>query len=226
MAASFTGDGPGVQTTDGCSVELYRLLKYRGELEEMAALFDPGATVLELGCGTGRMTRRLLELGCLVTAVDNSPAMLAEAPQEALRIASDIEALKLETKFDVVVLASYLINHPEESVRIAFVEAARRHARTGTRFLVERHSPEWLSTAQIGQLGISEGVALHVESLSREAETVSMTLRYEKLPQVWRQSFSTTALCKSSIEAMLAKSGFGSFAWYGEYGRWVSSVFH
>jgi SAM-dependent methyltransferase len=224
VAALFSGDGPGVQTADGCSVDLYRLLKYRGELEEMRAFFPDGGDVLELGCGTGRMTNRLLEFGCRVTAVDNSVEMLAEVPKEAIRVAADIETLQLDKTFDVVILASNFINHPTEVVRDAFLKAARRHSAAGTRLLIERHDPQWLRTVQVGALGVSDGVALHVESIAREGDTVSMTLRYETPFAQWRQHFSTTSLSKEFIESTVASHGFGCFTWIGQPGRWLWST--
>src|SRR4051812_17213533 len=47
----------------------------------MAALFGPvaGSRVLDLGCGTGRHTLALAEAGALVTALDQSPEMMALA---------------------------------------------------------------------------------------------------------------------------------------------------
>ena len=62
----FSGTGPGVQTGDGCSVELYRLLPYFGELDPVRMFLPPGVSVLELGSGTGRLTRQLLSWGARV----------------------------------------------------------------------------------------------------------------------------------------------------------------
>ena len=67
------GDGPGVITQDGCAVEVYLRLPYRGELELLARHLPPQCSILGLGCGTGRLTRHLLEQGHAVTAVDKSP---------------------------------------------------------------------------------------------------------------------------------------------------------
>ena len=45
MNAVFTGSGPGPQTADGCSVELYRRLPYRGELEPLRSHLTADAAV-------------------------------------------------------------------------------------------------------------------------------------------------------------------------------------
>ena len=39
----------------------------------------PGASVLDLGCGTGLSSRRFLERGCSVTGIDIAPGMVARA---------------------------------------------------------------------------------------------------------------------------------------------------
>ncbi len=105
---AFRGEGRGVQTRDGCSVELYRLLPYAGEVELIASWFT-GQKILELGCGVGRLTKHLLVSGYDVTAVDNSPEMLEFAPAQAAKVCSNIEDLALDVAFDAVILASNLI---------------------------------------------------------------------------------------------------------------------
>ena len=48
-------------------------------LAEFIARLPPQATVLDLGCGTGRDTRALIDTGHTVTAIDGSPEMAREA---------------------------------------------------------------------------------------------------------------------------------------------------
>ena len=43
-------------TNDGCAVEFYALLPPMGEPEIVHAAVPAGASILELGCGTGRIT--------------------------------------------------------------------------------------------------------------------------------------------------------------------------
>lgn len=49
------------------------------EADLVARLVPVGSAVLDAGCGTGRISLRLAELGYLVTGVDNDPRMLALA---------------------------------------------------------------------------------------------------------------------------------------------------
>ena len=46
----------------------------------MHAAVPEGASILELGCGTGRILKPLAALGHLVHGVDDSPGMLAHVP--------------------------------------------------------------------------------------------------------------------------------------------------
>jgi SAM-dependent methyltransferase len=223
MRASFSGSGPGTQASDGCSVELYRRLPYFGELDAVLEYLPYGARVLELGCGTGRLTRKLLEWGTRPTSVDNSPEMLAGLPSGATPILGDIESLALEDRFEVVVLASCLINHPSASTRNAFAQTAARHLTARGRLLIERHDPQWLCTAAIGTVGQRGGVKTNLEWVQREADVVNMRLRYSVGDISWIHSFSVTPLTEPDIEGLLSNVGFASFMWCGARRRWVAA---
>ena len=224
MAHSFSGTGPGIQTPDGCSIELYRQLPYMNELSDIEPELGTQKAALELGCGTGRLCRRLQEIGLQATGVDESAAMLAHLPPAVEGIESRIEELSLGRTWPAVLLPSHLINHPEESVRRSFVEAARRHIEPTGVFYVKRHSTQWLSTVQDGHIGGSNGVAYYAENVLRKGDLLSMTLRYEILGQSWTQSFMTRALEKIQIEKLLARCGFGNFRWLGKQELWVAAT--
>jgi SAM-dependent methyltransferase len=111
---------------DGSPVLLYARLPELGEGEIVAEVVPAGASVLELGCGTGRITRQLVRLGYRVTAVDESAEMLAHV-RDAETVQRQIEGLELGRRFDAVLLASNLVN-AEPPRRRAFLETCWRHA--------------------------------------------------------------------------------------------------
>ena len=61
--------------------------------------------MLELGCGTERITRQLVRLGYRVTAVDESAEMPAHV-RGAEAVQAQIEGLELGCRFDGVLVAS------------------------------------------------------------------------------------------------------------------------
>jgi SAM-dependent methyltransferase len=110
---------------DGSPVEVYLRLPSRGEGELVAAALPPPASLLELGCGTGRVTQQLVARGYSVVAVDESPEMLAHV-RDAETVCARIEELELGRRFDAVLLLSNLLTvEPEQ--RRAFLDACARH---------------------------------------------------------------------------------------------------
>jgi SAM-dependent methyltransferase len=136
-------------TADGCPVDVYLLLPAAGEAEIVHSVIPPGVAVLDLGCGTGRIAHRLLELGHPVIAVDDSPEMLARV-RGAETVLSRIEDLRLGRRFDAVLLASHLINRPDPR---ALLTAVRRHLSGQGRAVIEWHPPAWFDTVADGAGG-------------------------------------------------------------------------
>src|SRR5437870_12546513 len=101
--------GPGDITADGCAVELYTLLPSFGEPEMVHAAVTAGASILELGCGTGRILRPLAGLGHPVVGVEQSEAMRASI-RNLPSVCSPIEALRLDRTFGVVLLICTMRN--------------------------------------------------------------------------------------------------------------------
>jgi SAM-dependent methyltransferase len=80
-------------------------------VERFADLIEPGATVLDVACGSGRHVRLLAERGHTVTAVDRDAQALASLAGLARTVVADIEnnpwPLTGQT-FGAVVVTNYL----------------------------------------------------------------------------------------------------------------------
>ncbi|MGH2736710.1 MAG: class I SAM-dependent methyltransferase [Actinomycetota bacterium] len=82
----------GAIAPDGSPVEVYRHLPAGDEPEIIHTAIQERGEILELGCGTGRITHRLVELRHAVTAVDQSAEMLRHV-RGAETVLADIEGL-------------------------------------------------------------------------------------------------------------------------------------
>src|SRR6266498_5366362 len=192
----FRGSGPGPQSLDGCSVELWKLLPAGVEPSLIASAVPPRGSILELGAGVGRITHPLLALGYSVTAADNSSEMLAEI-RGATTVLSDIEELSLGISFDAVVLGSFLIHAPAPGARAAPLQVCRRHVKSSGVVLVQHYRDGWPMGAVRGFLGERDGIKAFVDEVAHDGRFVRMTLRHESATGTWRQSFTAETLSQS-----------------------------
>jgi len=115
---------------------------YLHDAVAQAAAPASGARVLEIGCGSGAVTERLVERGARVTVVEQNPEML-QAAQARLaatgssagvewleRTASEVDALPAAS-FDAVVLSLVLSEMSASERAFVLREAARRLAPRG-----------------------------------------------------------------------------------------------
>lgn len=224
MTSLYSGTGEGAITEDGCSVEVYRRLPYFNELESIRGELPAGASVLELGCGAGRLTRRLIELGALPTCVDNSPDMLASLPGGVEPILADMRTLRLNRTFDRVLLANGFINNADNELVRAILETCALHTRDDGRLLVERLDAGWLLKTAEGPIGRAGSLSTFVSKVAREGARVAMTLRYVEGESAWSHSFSVLALREGEVEELLARHGYRVFTW-DEKRRWLRAAF-
>lgn len=183
----------GSESFDGSMADLYERLTDWGESVVVHEAVPAGASILELGCGTGRMTRRLLELGHSVTAVDNDPEMLRHVPAEAENVLGQIETLNLAEHYPVVLMASNLINHPDPAVRLKLLRTCRRHTADDGVVVLQRYDPQL--TGWDNQEWAKRGsVEIRVAALRREGNQFAATIEYRDGDQHWSHHFKAVLL--------------------------------
>jgi SAM-dependent methyltransferase len=202
-----------VTADDGSPVELYALLPDRGEGELVASALPPPATILELGCGTGRMTRQLVGRGFEVTAVDESAEML-EHVRDAEKVRARIEGLDLGRRFDAVLLASNLMS-TEPPQRRAFLETCRRHADV---VLIETLPLGW--TPKEGEAALGEATtSTRVDQI--EDGVVYGAVEYEARGKTWVHEFAMRVFAdQPELDAALAEGGLRFDRWLDRERGW------
>lgn len=89
-------------------------------------------SVLDAGCGTGRVARELAGRGMDVVGVDAAESMIATARRLAPELAwhvADIRDLTLDRRFDVVVMAGNVPLFTPPGTQAALVAGCARHLR-------------------------------------------------------------------------------------------------
>ena len=204
---------------DGSPVALYALLPERGEGDLVASVASPGATVLELGCGAGRITRQLVARGFRVTAVDESPEMLAHV-QGAETFHAPIEKLDLGRRFDVALLASNLVNTAEPTRRRAFLETCVRHA---SLVVIETLPLGWQPVD--GAVSEAGEVEMRLQVDGVDGPIVRGTMRYAGRGRRWEHAFRMMVFAdESELDAALADVGLRVDRWLDRTRGWFTAT--
>jgi SAM-dependent methyltransferase len=95
-------------------------------------------SVLDAGCGTGRVARELARRGVTVVGVDRDAGMLSTAQEKAPELdwrRADIAAVELGRTFEAVVLAGNVMLFVDRGSEAAVVANMARHLEPGGRLI-------------------------------------------------------------------------------------------
>ena len=205
-----------------------------------ASFVPPGGTVLELACGTGRLTIPLTERGFSMTGLDSAGAMLEAAKTKAVArgarpafVLSDMREFALDAKFDLIFLPNNSLGHLHTLPDIqACFASVRRHLSPSGRFLVDMFNPslplllrEPSTPYPVTEYGRPDGKAVIV------TETVSYNPAAQVLHALWHyqaegeptdmRPLDFRIFFPQELDALLTLSGFVIEAKFGGFDKSV-----
>ena len=214
-------DLPTDVSPDGNPVAVYLVLPARDEADLISAAIAPGSSVLELGCGAGRVSRALAARGHRVVGVDQSPDMLRHVgPPPAVRpVLADIEDLALEERFDAVLLASYLVNTADRDLRSRFLVTCRGHLAEGGVVVIQRVDPG--ITWAVGASSSYGPVRVKLLAAAPRDHFMEARLEYRVGPRTFEQVICVEILDDMAIGEVLAAAGLRLDRWLDGARTWA-----
>ena len=193
---------------------------------------DTPRTILDMGCGTGRLARALAARGHRVTGADPSSAMLSvacAAQSNVTWVECDGARLALPTRFDLIIMTGHVFQVLlEDAIILATLRTLRRHLAPGGRLAFETRNPaveEWrdwvpeksresFDVPGIGMLEIHNDIAAIV------GDRVTYETHYRFGPDDTVIAHDTIRfLDRSTLAHVLHEAGFVDATWYGDWDR-------
>ena len=149
------------------------------------------AEILELCCGTGRLTIPIAKDGYSICGVDYTPSMLEQAKMKAIEaelvidfIEADIRMLDLQEKFDLIFIPFNSIHHLYRNEDLFnALGCVRNHLKAGGIFLLDCFNPNIQYIVEHEKEPIE--IAEYTTKDGREV-LIKQTMRYENKTQINR----------------------------------------
>lgn len=171
---------------DGLNTFLSDLHFYKKWLPE-----NKDAKILELCCGTGRLTLPIAKDGYSICGVDYTPSMLKQAKVKATEagleidfIEADIRELNLEEKFDLIFIPFNSIHHLYRNEDLFKVfNVVKNHLNEGGLFLLDCFNP---NIQYIVESEKEEKVIAEYATIDCREVLIKQTMCYESTTQINR----------------------------------------
>ena len=171
---------------DGMNTSLVDLDFYKRWLPK-----NKNANILELCCGTGRLTLPIAKEGFCISGVDNTPSMLEKAKTKASKegleitfIEADIRTLELNEKFDFIFIPFNSIHHLYKNEDLfETLKTVKSHLKTDGLFLLDCFNPniQYIVEAEKEQKEIANFSTADGRNVS-----IKQMMRYENKTQINR----------------------------------------
>ena len=200
-------------------------------------------TVLEVGCGTGRILLPVARAGCSIVGIDNSRQMLARCRARLAAEPADVAArvrleqhemrdFELDTRFPLIIAPFRVMQHLTTAEdQLKFLAAVGRHLAPGGRFIFDVFNPRFDRLVAAG----GEEHEDTPEQRLPDGRTLRRTYRIVRvrwLDQVseselvyyvdgkrYVQAFEMRWYLLAELRHLLARAGFRVVEMYGDFER-------
>ena len=218
---------------DGLNTSLSDLQFYKKWL-----LTNKDARILELCCGTGRLTIPIAQEGYNICGVDYTSSMLERAQAKAIKtgleinfIEADIRTLDLQEQFDFIFIPFNSIHHLYRNEDLfKALESVKRHLKDGGLFLFDCFNPniQYIVENEKGQTVIAEYKTDDGRNI-----LIKQTMRYESATQINRiewhysinsefhsiQNLDMRLFFPQELDSYLKQAGFNIIHKFGGFGE-------
>jgi SAM-dependent methyltransferase len=218
---------------DGMNTSLTDLYFYRRWLPK-----NKHARLLELCCGTGRLTLPIAKDGYGITGVDYTASMLEQAKSKAARdgvevkfVEADIRTLNLPEEYDFIFIPFNSIHHLYSNEDLfQALTVVKKHLKDGGWFLMDCFNPNIRFIAE-GEKA-QQPIAAYTTDDGREV-VIKQSMRYESKTQINRiawhffingefhsvQDLDLRMLYPQELDAYLKWNGFQIVHKFGSFGE-------
>lgn len=183
-------------------------------------------SVVDLACGTGKMTVLLAKRGLQVVGVDSSAEMLDQACQKcrAVFVKQDMQKLKLASPMDMAICVNDGTNYVAPASLKAFFQAVKANLKVGAPFVFDLSSPYKLQNVvgnNVFFVDDKDKTLLWTNTLGDNSVTMNLTL-FTKCGQTYTrsdESHTQYVHTQSFVEDCLREAGFTLVETTADYGK-------
>jgi ubiquinone/menaquinone biosynthesis C-methylase UbiE len=207
-----------------------------------------GGKILEIACGTGRVTIPLARAGAQITGLELSPGMLTIARQKSLGlehlrwVEASMREFDLNEQFDLILIPGHSFQFmltAEEQLEC--LKTLQRHLAPQGRLIIHLDHQDFAWLAEVGgaQAGVFQPGSVVTDPVTGKryrtffswaydpvTQTATADKYYEKLgpggqvlARLERGPLQLHCLFRTEMEHLLARAGFTVQALYGDFAR-------
>ena len=136
-------------------------------------------------------------------------------------VLADAATLDLRRRFDGVVLASYLVNHP--TLAPSFLATCRRHVGPEGAVVVQRYDPIWSTAGESGS-ATSGDVTIAVDRPDVQGTDLRFGVTYHLGAEVWHQEVRAKVVDDDALQHLAAEAGLRLHRWLDAFRSWAVLV--